>query len=385
MFAQVTRLAVASLAILAIGMGTAWGAPPPGKGKNKNDPPALGPRDRHPMPIPLGVSGGSVTDLANGYCCSGTLGSLVEDGNGVQYILSNTHVLAGDSVAGGNAKAAQIGDAINQPGYIDVSCQNISADYVANLSDWAVLAPGGVGTVDAAIAEVLPGAVDPAGDILNIGGVSSDTLAPAVGQSVKKNGRTSGLTTGTISVIDATVNVGYDDECAGTSFVTTFTDQIIIGTPGFLQGGDSGSLMLENSSSNPRAIGLLFAGSSSVGVANPIGDVLSHFGVSMVGTPWDGGTVDPPDDGGGRPGRGNGRNNRNGQERASDARSQHADKLMKVPGSVGHGVGMSKGRNKQAVVVILVEEITEDAKKAKPKDVDGVPVELLEVGIIEAL
>src|SRR5881275_2925915 len=41
-------------------------------------------------PIQLGTSGGWAYDLANGYCCGGTLGSLVQIG-GSQYILSNYH------------------------------------------------------------------------------------------------------------------------------------------------------------------------------------------------------------------------------------------------------------------------------------------------------
>jgi hypothetical protein len=51
----------------------------------------------------------------------------------------------------------------------------------------------------------------------------------------------------------------------------------------FLASGDSGSLMVEDVNSNPRAVGLLFAGSSTLAVANPIDDVLSFFGATMVG------------------------------------------------------------------------------------------------------
>src|SRR5215207_8111872 len=46
---------------------------------------------RQPRPIQLGVSGGNAGDLANGYCCSGTLGALVTSGS-KQYILSNTRI-----------------------------------------------------------------------------------------------------------------------------------------------------------------------------------------------------------------------------------------------------------------------------------------------------
>ena len=45
---------------------------------------------RQARPIQLGVSGGNANDTANGFCCSGTLGALVQRG-GTQFILSNTH------------------------------------------------------------------------------------------------------------------------------------------------------------------------------------------------------------------------------------------------------------------------------------------------------
>src|SRR5215204_28305 len=51
-------------------------------------------------PIKLGTSGGWSKDLANGYCCGGTLGSLVLIA-GQQHILSNYHVLEADTVSGG--------------------------------------------------------------------------------------------------------------------------------------------------------------------------------------------------------------------------------------------------------------------------------------------
>ena len=84
---------------------------------------------------------------------------------------------------------------------------------------------------------------------------------------------------------NATVNVGYETECGGTSFTKTFTGQIIVSQhhSSFLGSGDSGSLMVEDVATNPRAVGLLFAGSSSSAVANPIGDDLAFLGASMVG------------------------------------------------------------------------------------------------------
>jgi hypothetical protein len=231
-------------------------------------------------PIQLGTSGGWQYDLANGYCCAGTLGSLIQDGN-KQYILSNYHVLEADIVNGGNGRTATTGNPVIQPGLIDISCNAGAAQQVATLSVRNAL-PGS--NVDAAVAEVLPGMVS--AEILEIGGISSSTVAAFINQTVKKSGRTTGLTRSKVTGLNATVSVAYENECAGGSaFTKTFTGQIIIDNKRsrFLAGGDSGSLMVEDTDTNPRAIGLLFAGSSRTAVANPIDEVLSFMNASMVG------------------------------------------------------------------------------------------------------
>jgi hypothetical protein len=236
-------------------------------------------------PIQLGTSGGNVNDLANGFCCSGTLGSLVHIGS-TQYILSNSHVFAGDVVAGGNGRVAQVGDDVNQPGLVDNNCSSSNTNIVADVSTLSTLyPPNSTPNVDCALAQVRSGMVSTSGAILEVGTLSASTVAASVGQAVKKSGRTTGLTRSSISGLNATVSVGYEDECGGTAFTKTFTGQILVSNKGsrFLNSGDSGSLMVEDVSTNPRAVGLLFAGSSSVAVANPIGDVLSHLGAAMVG------------------------------------------------------------------------------------------------------
>jgi hypothetical protein len=236
-------------------------------------------------PIQLGTSGGNVNDIANGYCCSGTLGALVQKG-GTQYILSNSHVFAGDVVSGGNGRVAQIGDDVNQPGLVDASCNPATTNIVADVSSLSTLyPPASTPNVDCAIAQVRAGMVRTDGAILEVGTLSASTTAATVGLAVKKSGRTTGLTRGTISAINATVTVGYETECAGTAFNKTFTGQLIVNQrrSSFLNSGDSGSLMVTDVSTNPHAVGLLYAGSSNSAVANPIGDVLSHLGATMVG------------------------------------------------------------------------------------------------------
>jgi hypothetical protein len=235
-------------------------------------------------PIQLGTSGGWRYDLANGYCCGGTLGSLVSIG-GQQHILSNYHVLEADIVLGGNNRVAQTGDPVIQPGLIDVNCTAANAQDVATLVKRSSLPSS---NVDCAVARVIPGMVNSNGAILEIGTISSTTVGASINQAVKKSGRTTGLTRSSVSGLNATISVAYDNECAGgAAFTKTFTGQIVITNRGskFLNSGDSGSLMVEDVTTNPHAVGLLYAGSSTSAIANPINQVLSFLGATMVGAP----------------------------------------------------------------------------------------------------
>jgi hypothetical protein len=227
-------------------------------------------------PIQLGTSGGWRTDLANGYCCGGTLGALIQAG-GNQYILGNYHVFEADIVSGGNGLVATTGDFIVQPGLIDVNCNAANAQDVGTLVKLGSLPNN---NVDCSVAQVSPGMVNTSGAILEIGTVSSTTVGASLNQPVKKSGRTTGLSRSAVNGLNATVSVTYDNECAGgTAFAKTFTGQVFISNrrSAFLAGGDSGSLMVEDVTTNPRAVGLLYAGSSTIAVANPIGHVLTFI------------------------------------------------------------------------------------------------------------
>jgi len=66
-----------------------------------------------------------------------------------------------------------------------------------------------------------------------------------------------------------------------------FVNQIVVGSCGSstcIGAGDSGSLLVTNDA-NANPVGLLFAGnnSGSMAIANPIGDVLSYFSVTIDG------------------------------------------------------------------------------------------------------
>jgi len=112
----------------------------------------------------LGVSGGNVNDATHTFCCSGTLGSLVTDGT-TQYILSNNHVLA-------RADQAVVGEDVSQPGLIDSNCA--VATVVADFSGAAALGSN----VDAAVAQLRVGQMDPTGFIEDIGVPSSTVVGP---------------------------------------------------------------------------------------------------------------------------------------------------------------------------------------------------------------
>ncbi len=108
---------------------------------------------------------------------------------------------------------------------------------------------------------------------------NSITVTADVEMEVQKYGRTTGLTSGAVDSINATVKVRY-----GRGFAI-FENQIVIeGIEGaeFSAGGDSGSLIVTDDL-NCNPVGLLFAGSSVVTIANPIDEVLTQLGVSIDG------------------------------------------------------------------------------------------------------
>ena len=161
-------------------------------------------------PIQLGTSGGWGKDLANGFCCGGTIGSLVAIGT-TQYVLSNYHVFEADIVPGGNGIVAMTGDPIIQPGLIDVGCNIAGAQTVATLVKKSSL-PGS--NVDCSI-----GRWYRVWWITRAGFLKSERSRNAGRgrdhQKVKKSGRTTGLTASKVAGLNATISVTYENECAG--------------------------------------------------------------------------------------------------------------------------------------------------------------------------
>ncbi|NGN65475.1 hypothetical protein G5C51_16420 [Streptomyces sp. A7024] len=229
-------------------------------------------------PCPSGFSVGNVRITA------GTLGSVVYDflpgattdppapGIGVPgkyYILSNNHVLADSNRAG-------IGSPIVQPGPFDGGVD--PQDRIAILDRFVTIqfAPQiplerHNNVVDAALGTV--SFQDATRDQYFSGPPRAwrRKANVAVGDLVKKTGRTTNLTMGRIIAVDATIDVNY-----GTAGTARFRDQIL--TTNISAGGDSGSLV---TSFDNVALGLLFAGSSVVTVCNHLENVRSLLRVEI--------------------------------------------------------------------------------------------------------
>ncbi|MGA9463208.1 MAG: hypothetical protein WBV28_10485 [Terracidiphilus sp.] len=250
-------------------------------------------------PMLLGSSGGNNNDFdAHGNnivdCCSGTLGSLVQDNTGRQFLLSNNHVLA-------QSDHANVGDAIVQPGLIDNNCtpygEGAGTLPVGALTAWLPLSSKET-NADAAIAEVGSHTVDATGSILELGVRRSDgSLAAAppgtsstdgrgeiasLQMRVAKSGRTTGLTCGGVSALDVDISVDYFRDCAETRpyLTKTFTNQVGLSGDHLSDAGDSGALVVDAGNAEP--VGLYFAGGTDAagvgqGMANPANDVLNEL------------------------------------------------------------------------------------------------------------
>lgn len=236
------------------------------------------------LPIKLGTSGGNANNVNASECESGTLGSLVTRA-GTQYILSNNHVLA-DSDAG------SLGDNIIQPGLVDTPNPCVASSgssTVAHLSQFINLQQPSP-PADAAIAQVVSGAVDSSGTIIELGdstsgGVPTDegpsstvfsgTLVPN-STAVAKSGRSTGLTCSTVEAINVDgIRVQYTQGLGGPSFTAVYNNQVAINGGTFSAGGDSGSLIVAQSNAEP--IALLYAGSSTDTIGAPAQTVLNNL------------------------------------------------------------------------------------------------------------
>lgn len=234
---------------------------------------------------------------------AGTFGAVVYDAATREpLILSNNHILA--NATDGKDGRAQAGDSVLQPGpydggrdgpdtigrlarFVPISFRtaaptcpiarrferglnNLLAAFRPQYSVRLVRRSGSLNLVDAAVAApVKPSAVRP--EILELGPVHGTNETVQLGDTVKISGRTSGVSMSTVTYINATVTVAYTG-----NRTAVFEDQILAGN--FSGSGDSGSLVVDTSN---RAAGLLFAGSATATVFNPIAHVTRLLGVDF--------------------------------------------------------------------------------------------------------
>jgi hypothetical protein len=203
---------------------------------------------------------------AGNYIFVGTLGAMVTDRtSGAMMALTNFHVACVDS-------GWSVGDTQTQPGRPDGgSCPagKFGAIVRAALSEH----------VDGAVISIDPGK-STACQIVDIGNVKG-TVAAAVGMAVRKRGRTTMLTHGTVNSIDYTTSINYGNGLG----VHTLKNQIRIAvdtslSTQFGDHGDSGSVVVDAAN---KVLGLYFAGNTTgtIGVANPIQFVLDELDVNI--------------------------------------------------------------------------------------------------------
>jgi hypothetical protein len=252
--------------------------------------PEPGPHTERHRPYPGGVS------IGHNQITAGTLGCMVKK-EGKIFILSNNHVLA-------NSNNASPGDAIIQPGVYDGG--NVEQDVVAGLYEFIPVSfendgekhkiPKGLkwvtwflsrlvrgntnrythttqpvyNLVDCAIAGPVPPA-DCLNEIMKVGKIKG-IAEGSLGTRIKKSGRTTGITSGSIEQVEVTVRVNF-----GGGRTAFFSDQYIAGA--MSKGGDSGSVILDREN---RAIGLLFAGSPNSTIINRIENVFSLLDITLL-------------------------------------------------------------------------------------------------------
>jgi hypothetical protein len=221
----------------------------------------------HYSPLVGGISIGP-SRAVGGFIFAGTLGAIVTDnGTGARAALTNFHVACVDS-------GWHVGDRQVQPSRIEggvVPTDEFGQILRATLSS----------DVDGSVIQLDSGRTSQ-GSVADIGPIRGSAAA-VLGSAVRKRGRTTGLTHGTVDGLAASVTLNYGDGIGS----RTLTNQITIATdtsqnPLFSDHGDSGSVVVDGTG---HVVGLLFAGGGTTTFANPIASVLSELNVALVVDP----------------------------------------------------------------------------------------------------
>jgi hypothetical protein len=204
----------------------------------------------------------------------------------------------------------------------------------------------------------------------------------AVGRPVAKSGRSTGLTCSTVEATNITTSVDYTVNCdgTGTKFTVSYTNQIGVIGGDFSGQGDSGSLIVTQDTATPVA--LLYAGSNTDTVGNPVADVLNFFksgsnaatfvgggahavmGCTLPTAPQSAKTVVPSFV------------STEVIQRAAATRDLHAPELLAYPEVQAVGVGQSYDNPKEAAILFFVTQ--GESRTNLPAQVDGVRTRVIE-------
>jgi hypothetical protein len=361
---------------------------------------------QQPPTIPMGSSGGNAQDLSTVTggveCCGGTLGALLTRGTPpTLFILSNNHVLArSDQGVVGKEK-------IIQPGLIDASnpCTTSGTTTVGTLSQFFNLETGAGTKVDAAIAQIVAGTVDPTGSIEELGATTDvngvpqsgspkagSGMAATVNEQVSKSGRSTGVTCANVGALHASVQVTYQKGCGtGAMFNVNYADEVMVDGAAFGAEGDSGSLIVDAATATPVA--LLFAGDSTSTIGNPVIDE------TVSGTLFTGVLTSLKDSKGNKPTfvgsaahavkacslpppssatvtEAGPTVSEEVVQRATAVRDRHAVELMANPAVAAVGVGASLDSPTEAAVFVFVQKGV--TRNPIPAEVEGVRTRIIE-------
>lgn len=225
-----------------------------------------------------GSSIGAIDDFTN-KPFAGTLGAIVKIGS-QHFGLSNNHVFAGFNFYPKNKP-------FNMPAPMDTTpTQTARTETIGRLANIFPLAFGGpdfvtTNTMDAALIKI-----DDIAKVSSKQGTFFDspirTKDPTQGMKVKKVGRTSGQTFGTVEAVTPLKRLNTDEKripyfLCGPMWEVAPQEKGAV----FSEGGDSGSLIVTED--EQFAVGLLVAGSKAgTTFIIPIQPILSHFGAQIV-------------------------------------------------------------------------------------------------------
>jgi hypothetical protein len=185
-----------------------------------------------------------------------------------------------------------------------------------------------------------------------------------------------------VDAIDTSTNVDYTATCdgTGTSFTVDYVNQVDVLGGDFSAGGDSGSLIVTQNTASPVA--LLYAGSDTDTVGNPVSDVLNFFKSGSSNMTFVGGAAHPvvgctlPT----APAAGKkvvaSAAATEVLQSATNTRDARAQELLAHPEVQAVGVGTSYDNPREAAIIFFVTQGM--ARTNLPTQIDGVRTRIVE-------